>query len=184
LRQGGLFQEAIENHKKAIVLNPKNSFAHYYLGLALESKGQLKVAIESYKKAIDLDPEISPAVYFAARATILVAAGAEKGTGNLDPQERMGLRMQALDWIKSTVHQASEKLDRGDLKPDALIGKWLPQYKENKGFASVRDFEQLAQLPPEEQELWHQLWSDVERLGQRAVHKLQGTKQAAAQIPR
>src|SRR5262249_19787506 len=45
----------------AAAAHPRNSAAHYNLGLALRNKGDLTGAIAAYRKAIDLAPNFAPA---------------------------------------------------------------------------------------------------------------------------
>jgi type IV pilus assembly protein PilF len=55
LRQGQL-TEALRNARKAIIVDPRNSNAHYVLGLVQQRLGQSDRADEAYRKAIDVDP--------------------------------------------------------------------------------------------------------------------------------
>jgi tetratricopeptide (TPR) repeat protein len=50
------YDVAIDNYKKAIVIKPDYSDAHYNMGNALKQKGDLDAAIVSYENAINLKP--------------------------------------------------------------------------------------------------------------------------------
>ncbi|MFH2137679.1 MAG: tetratricopeptide repeat protein [Candidatus Omnitrophota bacterium] len=53
----GKYDKAIEQFKKALILNPKDALAHNCLGGAYKSKGMLDEAIKAYKKALILNPK-------------------------------------------------------------------------------------------------------------------------------
>jgi predicted O-linked N-acetylglucosamine transferase (SPINDLY family) len=50
---------AIEQHRRAIRLNPRNAKAHAMLGLALQERGQLEQAVASQRRALTLDPSLT-----------------------------------------------------------------------------------------------------------------------------
>ena len=52
----GRFDEAIENYRKAIQINPNYSEALNNLGVALADKGRFDEAIENFRKAIQINP--------------------------------------------------------------------------------------------------------------------------------
>jgi tetratricopeptide (TPR) repeat protein len=54
LDYAGRFDEAIDQARRTLELEPGFSFAHTFLGYALESKGQPAAAIAEYEKAISL----------------------------------------------------------------------------------------------------------------------------------
>ena len=49
------FDEAIQNYKKAIELDPKDASAFYNLGIVYKTQNKGDEAIQFYKKAIELD---------------------------------------------------------------------------------------------------------------------------------
>jgi type IV pilus assembly protein PilF len=51
----GQFNEALRNARKAVLVDPRHSNAHYILALVQQSLGQLDLADEAYRKAISLD---------------------------------------------------------------------------------------------------------------------------------
>lgn len=62
--------KAIEQHKKAIELDPNFSLAHNNLGFAYEEDDRLELAIVEYKTAIQLDPNAATAHYNLGNAYI------------------------------------------------------------------------------------------------------------------
>ena len=63
LRKQGQLDQAIENYRKAIQVDPEYAYAYNNLGLALDDQGQLDQAIENFQKAIQIDPEDASAYY-------------------------------------------------------------------------------------------------------------------------
>lgn len=68
----GELEEALQNYRKALTLNPNLAEAHFNLGKILAAQGKLDEAIESLDGAIALKPEWSAAHY--AKATIIKSA--------------------------------------------------------------------------------------------------------------
>jgi tetratricopeptide (TPR) repeat protein len=56
LNDRGRTEEAIENFRRAIQINPNNSESLDDLGVALADKGRFEEAIENYRKAIQINP--------------------------------------------------------------------------------------------------------------------------------
>jgi len=61
-RRQGRLDEAIENYRKAIQINPNFAVALNNLGIALADKGRLEEAIENYRKAIQVNPNFAVAL--------------------------------------------------------------------------------------------------------------------------
>ena len=59
----GQYERAIEEHQKAVELDPEFAPAYTHLGIAYSLSGDLDRAIELHLKAIDLDPEMAQAHY-------------------------------------------------------------------------------------------------------------------------
>lgn len=57
----GLLDEAIEEYRTALRINPEYVMAHNNLGLALNNKGLFDDAIKEYKEALRIDPELADA---------------------------------------------------------------------------------------------------------------------------
>ena len=51
----------MENHRRAIEIDPKYSKAYYNLGNALKKTGNLKGAVENYRRSIEIDPKLKEA---------------------------------------------------------------------------------------------------------------------------
>ena len=59
--QSGQINEAINNFRRAVKLNPQVYFYHNNLGLALDAQGLKEEAIDCYKKTIKLKPDFAKA---------------------------------------------------------------------------------------------------------------------------
>ena len=69
----GDFDQAIDYFERAVALEPNNSEAHYYLGLAQVDQNKYNDAIESFNRSLRLDPTRQEVR--AARATANIRAG-------------------------------------------------------------------------------------------------------------
>ena len=79
-RQFSSGREAVQI--RAIHIDPKHAVGHYYLGRALQRKGELDEAIKAFSKAIDLDPRLVPA--YSYRGSVL-ARPTRSGTTSRSP---------------------------------------------------------------------------------------------------
>jgi tetratricopeptide (TPR) repeat protein len=59
----GEYEEALENFKKAVELNPRYSRAYYDMGLTMEEMNRIKDSIVAYKEAIKVSPDYLDAHY-------------------------------------------------------------------------------------------------------------------------
>ena len=59
LTRSGRFDEAIENYRKALEIDPESAVVYFRLGQALRLQGKLDQAIENYAKALSRDPKSS-----------------------------------------------------------------------------------------------------------------------------
>ena len=175
LRARGQLDEAIRQFQESIRLDPKASApAHTHLGHALREKGQFDEAIRHYREAIQLDPKLGQArrdlyscLYAAACAA--VRDSADQGSPQTQPggQERVGLRRQALDWLRADLGLRTPLLKACKLADlQALSGWSLSGWQTDPALAGVRDGAALTKLPDAEREQWQRLWADVAaRLG-------------------
>jgi tetratricopeptide (TPR) repeat protein len=111
--------------------------------------------------------------YNAACAAALAAAGQGKDTGALSNQERLGLRRQALTWLRADLAGWTRRLGTGAPSDRAMAEKTMRHWQQNSELAGLRDADAVAKLPPEERQAWRTLWADGEALLRRAQ---QGTR--------
>ncbi len=65
-------EEAIEEYKQAIRINPDDATAHINLGVAYVESGMYKEAIEACKQAIRIDPDYADAYVILGAAYVLL----------------------------------------------------------------------------------------------------------------
>ncbi|HZY86420.1 MAG TPA: tetratricopeptide repeat protein, partial [Gemmataceae bacterium] len=170
LKDMGRLDEAIGHYQEAIRLAPKEAMAHHNLGLALLTKGRLEEAVDYLQQAVRLDSD--PAVrqhlylgrYAAACAAVRTSGGHDSRAPGLGEAERVGLRRQALDWLRANLELWTEMLY--DRKVDrSTWGQWpLAAWQTDPALAGVRDRAALAKLPDAERAQWQRLWADVAAL--------------------
>jgi serine/threonine-protein kinase len=160
----GRTDEAIGHHREAIRLDPKGSAWPYVrLGLGLREKGRLDEAIGQLEQAVRVDPRLEAAHhalyvcrYDAACVAVRVSVGQGFEAKRLGEAERVGLRRQALNWLRADLELRSELLK------DGKAGDWpFAAWQTDPALAGVRDPAALANLPDAEREPWKRLWADV-----------------------
>jgi tetratricopeptide (TPR) repeat protein len=169
----GRKDEAIAHYRESIRLNPEESAgAHYNLGCALQDKGRLDEALGHFRQALQLDVNLTLArrslytcLYAAACAA--VRDSAVRGSQETRPgeQERVGLRRQALDWLRADLELRPQLLKEGkSVDVLSLTGWSLSGWQTNPALAAVREEAALMKLPNAEREQWQRLWADVAAL--------------------
>jgi serine/threonine-protein kinase len=106
--------------------------------------------------------------YAAACAAALAGCGQGKDDPPPDAAARAGLCRQALGWLRAELAAWGRVLDAGDPKLRASIAPTLIHWKRDSDLAGVRDADALSKLPEAERKLWQALWTDVDRLLERA----------------
>lgn len=66
LKSMGKYNDAIQQFKKVLTLNPSNSLAHFYMGIALKKIGNYRRAVQKFKKVISMDTSNSLVHYHLA----------------------------------------------------------------------------------------------------------------------
>jgi len=59
----GLYDESIEEFRKAIDLDPIDAHNHFNLALSYRKKGDINAAIREYETALELAPDFKEAKY-------------------------------------------------------------------------------------------------------------------------
>jgi serine/threonine-protein kinase len=173
LRDKGRLDEAIGHFEESIRLDPQASAtAHNNLGLALRDKGRLDEAVGHFQQTLQLDPDRTVArrylyscLYAAACAAVRGAAVRNSQETRPGEQERVGLRRQALHWLRADLELRARLLKEGELADlQALSGWSLFGWQTDPALAGVRDGAALTKLPEAEREQWQRLWADVAAL--------------------
>ena len=59
----GRIEEAADLYERVLVLDPRNKFAYYNLGLIDQTRGRDDQAVASYRQALAIDPSFVPALF-------------------------------------------------------------------------------------------------------------------------
>lgn len=96
------------------------------------------------------------------------AAAAGRGRGadaqKLSEKDKASLRHQARAWLQADLDLAPRLLKKGAFIEAIRFIEGLPRWQKNPDLAGVRDANELASLPTEEQEECRKLWAAVEEL--------------------
>jgi tetratricopeptide (TPR) repeat protein/peroxiredoxin len=131
------------------------------------------VATRLWAEALAADPSLANDLeaaprYHAARAAALAAAAQGRDAGQLDEQERVRLRKQALDWLRAELAWRSHQLESRPPVDPTAARKALRRWQEDRDLAGIREAAALTQLAAEERAAFAQLWADVAALAQKA----------------
>jgi hypothetical protein len=106
--------------------------------------------------------------YKAACTAALASAGEGSDADELDADRRRELRQQALDWLRAELDAWSSSIRWNPLSFRSAA-ETLSHWLTSPDLSAVRDEVSLAELSPDEQLAWKQLWSDVEALRKRVT---------------
>jgi tetratricopeptide (TPR) repeat protein len=119
------YDVAIDNYKKAIIIKPDYSEAHYNMGNALKQKGDLDAAIVSYKNAISLKPSYVDAYFNMGNVSKLkgdldAAVESYKNAINLKPDHadaynNMGTALQDRGDLVAAIERYKQAIN---IRPD------------------------------------------------------------------
>jgi tetratricopeptide (TPR) repeat protein len=119
--------------------------------------------------------------YNAACFAALAAAGEGKDAEQLDENERVHWRKQALDWLRADLALWAKRLDGGTAGDRAAVAKMLRHWQQDTDFAGVRGEVAIARLPEPERRQWQKLWAEIADLLARAEAKAAAAKESATQ---
>jgi hypothetical protein len=105
-----------------------------------------------------------PHRYNAACAALLASCGQGNDATELDEQERLRWRRQALAWLRADLALWTKVLARDDAQARAAAYQQLSQWQSDADLAGLRDVSRLVQLPKAERETYLDLWADVDAL--------------------
>jgi tetratricopeptide (TPR) repeat protein/tRNA A-37 threonylcarbamoyl transferase component Bud32 len=136
-------------------------------------KALYAAAARLYAEAIAAQPPPTdrPVVqrYNVARAAALAGCGQGKDADQTDVKERVRLRRQAQEWLRTDLAAWRRFLEKEPDKARPVVRQQMQHWQQDKDFAGVRGAEALAQLPAGERQDWQKLWGEVEELAKRAV---------------
>jgi tetratricopeptide (TPR) repeat protein len=152
-------------------------------------------ALRLYTTGLAARPDLAKRYrYPAACAAALTAVGQGKDAAPLTADEKAALRKQALDWLWAHLKQQLAPVVAGYLAartegtqppaspleklaapakkpgPESLVRVWhrLQRCQTNPELASLRDDQQIAQLPAMERQDWRTFWQEVRTLEKQA----------------
>jgi tetratricopeptide (TPR) repeat protein len=128
-----------------------------------------RAALRFYEEAIAIQPELLAGHrYNAACAAALAGCGRGKDTVRVDEKECARARRQGLDWLCAELEAQGRLLDKDPARTAAEVARQLQHWLVDRDLVGVREPEQLAKLPPEEQKGWGSLWDGVATQAARA----------------
>jgi tetratricopeptide (TPR) repeat protein len=135
-----------------------------------------RTSVLLYSGAFAADPKLVNDLsgrhrYNAACSAVLGGCGSD--TGTLTATERLGLRRQALTWLRADLAQWKRLAARGEVGPSRLA-RALQHWQKDSDLAGIRDRDAVARLAAEEQHACRTLWAEVEALRNKAQGKTKG----------
>jgi serine/threonine-protein kinase len=126
-----------------------------------------------YAAAFAADPKVADDLtaghrYNAACSAALAATSQGENAAKLNEAAKAKLRVQALDRLKADLAAWGKLLDSGPPQAGPFLVQTLRHWQQDTDLAGLRDTEDLARLPADEQKAWTQLWADVAALRKKA----------------
>lgn len=161
----GRDQEALNDFKKAISLNPKYADAHLNVGIALFKQGKLDQALQSYDQAIGLKPEFSDA--YLNRGVVLLngnrlndAIEDFNRTLQINPWNAEALSNRGLTYARfGRPQDGLSDLDKAiELSPkmaQARMNRGIVNAMLSRGEQALDDLNQAAKLDPRNAQIFY-----------------------------
>jgi tetratricopeptide (TPR) repeat protein len=107
----------------------------------------------------------------AARAAVLAGTGQGTDAEALSDRERAAWRQQARTWLQADLHGHVAAIQAGELKALLAAEETLTRMRRAPALATVREPQQLAGLPEDEQRAWQGLWHEIDDALQKAAQR-------------
>jgi tetratricopeptide (TPR) repeat protein len=135
---------------------------------------QYASAVRLYAMAFAAEPRLagdapSDRRYNAACAAAQAGGGEGRDAKNLPDKVLLGLRRQALVWLRADLAAHRRLLEKDAEKAGPKVREAMQHWQSDTDFAGVRAETALARLPESERPDWQKLWEEVEALRQRAA---------------
>jgi tetratricopeptide (TPR) repeat protein len=128
-------------------------------------KHQYQMAARFYEEAFAAQPKLADRVnshrYNAACAAALAGCGQGMDANQSGDKDRIRFRRLSLDWLRADLAASGELLAKDADKVRPAMAQMLDHWQHDRDFAGVRDPDELAKLPSDEQAAWRGLWADV-----------------------
>ncbi len=170
------FTEAVQGDKTSLSPASRVELARF----ALSRKQLPTTAVKWYQQAFAEDASLAEDRhtghrYNAACAALLTAAGKATEVDKVEDAERTRLKHQALAWLRDEL-AAWGKLSESKPEQSPQVVQALAHWQQDSDLASLRDEQQVQQLPVEDQELCRRLWADHAELVKRLREKKSSAK--------
>ncbi len=139
-----------------------------YADLCYEKKHYVAAA-RFFTQGLTADPRTADDLehsrrYRAACAAALAGCGRGDDAGQLDDNELVRWRKQALSWLRADLKAYGELLPASNPKERKQLQEWLRSWQSEPALAGLRDATTVAHLSAAEQESCRQLWAEVQSL--------------------
>lgn len=130
-------------------------------------------AVHLYVASFEADQSVADEVengdrYNAACCAALAGNGQGVKARELTAEEQSALRKQAVEWLRADLAARTKRLESGEDEDRRIVVETLRHWQRDADLAGIRDEEQLAKLPAEEQQACRELWAEVDSLLVRA----------------
>ena len=102
--------------------------------------------------------------YYAAVLAALAGCGKGSDAQSLGAVERAELRKQAAEWLTGQLEPYERMISTMSEEDLRQVRFKLRVWRTSPAFAGIRDEAAVAILPPDEQELFRDLWTRVDRI--------------------
>jgi Flp pilus assembly protein TadD len=109
--------------------------------------------------------------YDAACAAAQAGCGQGEDARALPDEVALGLRRQALDWLKADLAAYAKLAGRDDPAAKQTVRQRLVYWRQDADLAGVRDPQAVEKLPADERAAWGRLWEDVDALRKKVEEK-------------
>jgi Tfp pilus assembly protein PilF len=133
-------------------------------------------AARLYAEAFAADPKLAADLgqqhRYNAACSAALAAGQGEDARHLPDKARLGLRQQALGWLRDDLALYAKLAGAAEPAGRQLVRERMQHWLGDADFAAVRDPQALDMLPDDERRPWRQLWDNVAAL----LQKVEGKK--------
>jgi serine/threonine protein kinase/Flp pilus assembly protein TadD len=130
-------------------------------------------AVQFYREAFSAEPRLADRHrYNAACAAVLAGCGQGKDADQNNPEKRVDLRCQSLDWLSADIAAWNTRMKTDPDKIGAIVIQQMRHWLHDADFAGVRGTEALARLPESERAQWQKLWAAVAQTMETAKEKI------------
>ena len=163
--ESGRVQEALDDFKKAIALNPKYADAHLNVGIALFKQGKLELALQSYDQAIRLKPESSDA--YLNRGVVLLNGNRlneaiedfnralQLNPWNAEALSNRGLSYSRLGKPQDGLSDLDKAIELSPRIAQARMNRGIINAMLGRGEPALDDLEQAARLDPKNAQIFY-----------------------------